>query len=87
VPTGAAGELELHIHQLFELKIPLRRIVEVVVIGIRCRALLRWFSDRKCRSNLAIIGDARTQPRGEFRPCRSSADLRLPELEVSSFGS
>jgi hypothetical protein len=52
------------------------------VAKIRCRTPLRWFSDRKSRSNLAIIGHARTQ----LRPRRLSANLRLPELEARSTG-
>jgi hypothetical protein len=51
-------------------------------VRIRCRTPLRWFSDRKSRSNLAIIGHARTQ----LRPRRLSANLRLPELEARSTG-
>jgi hypothetical protein len=50
---------------------------------VRCRTPPRWFSDRRCRSNLAIIGNARTQ----WRPYRPSEDLKLLELEARSNGS
>ena len=45
-------------------------------LQIRCRTPPRWFSDRKCRSNLAIIGDSQTQRRDEPHLYRLSADLR-----------